>query len=85
MADLFNEAGWMVKADHICVLCKPKAMTIKQFLSAFVFWLGGVVSFFVTVDFINSLLLFNARLYFLLGASLVYFLVHKLHVLVRQP
>jgi uncharacterized membrane protein YoaK (UPF0700 family) len=44
------------------------------------FWLGGVVSFFATAYFTSYSLLFNAGLFILIGASLVYFLVHELHV-----
>jgi hypothetical protein len=33
MADLFDEAYWTEQADYTCALCKPKTMTLKQFLS----------------------------------------------------
>ena len=47
---------------------------------ALAFWLGGVASFFVTAYFTSYSLLFNAGLFFLIGTSLICFLVHDLHV-----
>lgn len=44
------------------------------------FWLGGVVSYFSTRHFTSSSLLFNSGLFFLIGCSLIYFLVHELHI-----
>jgi hypothetical protein len=44
------------------------------------FWLGGVISFYATSHFRHFSLFFNAGLFMLIGASLIYFLVHELHV-----
>jgi hypothetical protein len=44
------------------------------------FWLGGIISFYATSQFAHYSLLFNAALFLLIGASLVFFLVHELHI-----
>jgi uncharacterized membrane protein YoaK (UPF0700 family) len=49
----------------------------------FSFWLGGIVSFFATSLFRVHSLFVNAALFWLVGASLIYFLVHELHITVR--
>jgi hypothetical protein len=44
----------------------------------FSFWLGGIVSFFATsLSRVHSFLLVNAAFFWLVGASLIYFLVHE--------
>jgi hypothetical protein len=50
---------------------------------AIAFWLGGLISLYVTARFTRSSLLFNAALFLLTGVALVYFLVVELHVSVR--
>eukprot|EP00539_Tryblionella_compressa_P019527 CAMPEP_0178861502 /NCGR_PEP_ID=MMETSP0747-20121128/2312_1 /TAXON_ID=913974 /ORGANISM="Nitzschia punctata, Strain CCMP561" /LENGTH=522 /DNA_ID=CAMNT_0020528029 /DNA_START=89 /DNA_END=1657 /DNA_ORIENTATION=- len=47
------------------------------------FWVGGVISFYSTHRFLSYALLFNAGLFLLIGASLVYFLVREVGVTVE--
>jgi hypothetical protein len=47
------------------------------------FWLGGLVSFYATSRFRSYSLFFNAGLFWVIGMSLVFFLVHELRISVR--
>ena len=47
------------------------------------FWIGGIVSFYVTREFTSYSLLFNSGLFLLIGISLITFLVHELHITVK--
>ena len=44
------------------------------------FWIGGLISFYATTHFTHFSLLFSAGLFLLIGAQLIYFLVHELHI-----
>ena len=47
------------------------------------FWIGGIVSFYVTREYTSYSLLFNSGLFLLIGISLIAFLVHELHITVK--
>jgi uncharacterized membrane protein YoaK (UPF0700 family) len=47
------------------------------------FWLGGVISFYLSRRFLSYTLLFNAALFLLVGASLVWFLVVEVGISVQ--
>jgi hypothetical protein len=48
------------------------------------FWLGGLISFFITRRFLSYSLFFNAALFWLIGIALVYFLVHELQISIES-
>jgi uncharacterized membrane protein YoaK (UPF0700 family) len=47
------------------------------------FWLGGFIGFYISRRYTTYTLLFNAGLFLLVGASLVYFLVQEVGVSIR--
>jgi len=46
----------------------------------FSFWIGGIVSFYATQRFLSRTLFVNAALFWLIGFSLIYFLVHEIGI-----
>ncbi|CAB9525316.1 membrAne [Seminavis robusta] len=52
-------------------------------LLSFAFWLGGLISFWVTRHFTSLTLLFSTGLFLLIGSSLVIFLSKKLGISIR--
>lgn len=52
-------------------------------LIVFAFWMGGIVSFYATQVFLSRTLFINAALFWLIGISLIYFLMKEIGVSFR--